>query len=125
VYDDGQFPLRNLTFWGLPSGQVNVRIYSWQQLRQFPDLTTDITFPPGYSEALRYNLAVRLIAEMPGEYSQVTVSVTQQLATDSLARVKSINTPIIQLFCDPALSGRGGYYNYYADQPAGPGYGRT
>ena len=125
VYDDGQFPLRNLTFWGLPSGQVNVRIYSWQQLRQFPDLTTDITFPPGYSEALRYNLAVRLIAEMPGEYSQVTVSVTQQLATDSLARVKSINTPIIQLFCDPALAGRGGYYNYYSDQPAGPGYGRT
>ena len=125
VYDDGNFPLRNLTFWGLPTTQVNTRIYSWQQLRQFPDLTTDITFPPGYSEALRYNLAVRLIAEMPGEYSQVTVTVTQQQATESLARVKSINIPIIQLFCDPALQGRGGYYNYYADQPAGPGYGRT
>ena len=125
VYDDGQFPLRNLTYWGLPSGQVNTRIYSWQQLRQFPDLFTDIQFPPGYFEAIRFNLAVRLIAEMPGEYSQVTVSVTQQQATESLARVKSLNIPIIEAFCDAALSGSGGYYNYYADGPAGYGYGRN
>jgi len=125
VYDDGNFPLRNLTYWGLPTGQVNTRIYSWQQLRQFPDLFTDVTFPPGYIEALRYNLAVRLIAEYPGEYSQITVSATQTLAVESLARVKSLNVPLIEAFCDSALQGRGGYYNFYSDQPAGYGYGRN
>ena len=124
VYDDGNFPLRNLTYWGLPTGQVNTRIYSWSQLTSFPDLFKDLQFPPGYAEAFRYNLAVRLIAEMPGEYAQITVSATQTLAVESLARVKSINNPIIEAFCDDALINRGGgYYNFYADAPAG--YGRN
>jgi hypothetical protein len=125
VYDDGQYPLRNLTYWGLPTGQVNTRIYSWQELRNFPDLFTDVTFPPGYNEALRYNLAVRLIAEYPGEYSQISVSATQTLAVESIARVKSLNVPLIEAFCDQALQGRGGYYNFYSDMPAGYGYGRN
>lgn len=119
VYDDGNYPLRNLSFWGIPSQQVNTRIYSWQQLTQFPDLTTDINFPPGYAEALRYNLAFRLIAEMPGDYNPVMTQTTLQLATDSLARVRIINAPIIEAFCDPALLGRGGYYDWRSDSIVG------
>jgi hypothetical protein len=125
VYDDQAFPSRNLSFWPVPTQVNNIRVYSWQQLASFPDLFTDLTFPPGYAEALRYNLARRLIAEMPGEYSQVTVSVTDNLATESLARVKSINLPIIEAFCDAALVNKGqGYYNFYDDLPAGYGNGR-
>jgi hypothetical protein len=119
VYDDGAFPQRNLNFYPIPTIPVNTRIYSWQALNQFPDLFTDLTFPPGYSEALRYNLAVRLIAEYPGEYSQITVSATQTLAVDSLARVRSMNMPLIQSFCDPALSGQGGHYDYRSDSIVG------
>ena len=119
VYDDGNFPLRNLSYFTFPTGPVNTRIYSWQALNQFPDLVTDLTFPPGYSEALRYNLAVRLIAEMPGEYSQVTVGISQTLATDSLARVRTMNLPLIQSFCDPALSSGGGHYDWRSDSIVG------
>jgi len=119
VYDDGAFPLRNLNYWTIPTIPVNTRIYSWQALNQFPDLVTDLTFPPGYLEALRYNLAIRLIAEMPGEYSQVTVGVSQTLATESLARVRSMNLPLIQSFCDPALSSEGGHYDYRSDSIVG------
>ena len=121
VYDDGDFPLRRLSYWPIPSVQVKTRIYSWQQLSQFPDLFTDLTFPPGYKEALRYNLASRLIAEMPGEYAQITVAQTALLAVESLARIKSMNMPIIQAFCDPDINGRAGYYNFYSDRPAGRG----
>jgi hypothetical protein len=119
VYDDGAFPLRNLNFWPIPTTAVNTRIYSWQALNQFPDLVTDLTFPPGYAEALRYNLAVRLIAEMPGEYAQITVQVTSGLASDSLARVKVMNMPMIQSFCDPALSGDGAHYDWRSDSIVG------
>jgi hypothetical protein len=121
VYDDGSYPLRFLSYWPIPTVAVNTRIYSWEPLKSFPDLsTTDITFPPGYQEALRYNLAMRLIAEMPGKYNQVMTTVTGQLAIDSLARVKSINIPLIELFCDDALvNTSSGRYNIFSDLPVG------
>lgn len=121
VYDDGGYPFRRLSFWCVPNAHVATRIYSWEMLNQFPDLTTDLTFPPGYSEALRYNLAKRLISEMPADYNPVMVSTTLDTAVESLARVRSMNIPLIQIFCDPALSGDGGFYNFYTDGSAGGG----
>lgn len=119
VYDDGAFPLRNLSFWPIPTVAVETRLYSWTALNQFTTLTTNLTFPPGYLEALRYNLALRLIAEMPGEFNPVMVQTTLKLATESLARVKTINQPDIEANLDPALSGKYPRYNYYDDLPVG------
>ena len=119
VYDDQEFPYRNLSFWPIPAVAVNTRIYFWTPLSQFASLTTKVSFPPGYLEALRYNLAVRLMAEMPGDYNQVTAGITQGLAQSSLARVRIMNEPIIELFCDDALVNRGGYYDYRSDRAVG------
>lgn len=119
VYDDGAFPLRNISYWPIPSIAANTRIYGWTALNQFPDLVTDLTFPPGYAEALRYNLAMRLIAEMPGNYNPLMAQVAGGLAVDSLARVKSMNMPLVKAFCDDALLNRGGRYNYISDMPVG------
>jgi hypothetical protein len=119
VYDDGAYPLRNLSYWPIPTVAVNTRIYGWTALGQFPDLNTQLFFPPGYPEALRYNLAVRLMAEMPGDFHQITAGIVQSLAVETLARVKSINMPIIQSSIDPALTGQGARYNYFSDQPVG------
>jgi hypothetical protein len=121
VYEDGGFPLRTLSFWPIPSATSKTRIYSWSPLTTFPDLVTDITFPPGYLEALRYNLALRLIAEMPGKYNPIMVSTTLQLANESLARIKSMNLPMIEAHIDQTLTGQGDHYNYYSDSPAGRG----
>jgi len=120
VYDDGAYPLRNLSFWVIPNIVNNVRIYSWNALNNFPDLVTDITFPPAYKEAIRYNLAARLIAEMPGEYAQITVQAVIGLATESLARVRIMNLPTIQAFVPP-LPGdsKGGHYDYRSDSIVG------
>lgn len=119
LYDDGSFPLRNLSFWPIPTVVVNTRLYSWLQLTTFTDLTTDILFPPGYAEALRYNLAMRLIAEMPGNFNPIMISTTLQLANESLARIKAMNLPVVEASCDDALVGRGGRYNYFSDMPVG------
>jgi hypothetical protein len=65
---------------------------------------------------------MRLIAEMPGEFNQVMVGVTTQLANESLARVRSINIPLIEADIDNALVNRGGRYNYISDMPVGGRY---
>ena len=119
VYDDGAYPLRNLSFWPIPTVANKTRIYSWTALTQFPDLVTDILFPPGYPEALRYNLAMRLIAEMPGNFNPLMAQMAGGFAVESLARIKSINMPIIQAHLDASLKGRGGRYNYISDMPVG------
>ena len=107
VYDDGAFPLRNLSFWSIPSVACNIRIYSWSALTQF-DLFTDITFPPGYMKAIRYNLAVDLCPEFG---RSVSPEVAMQ-AVSSKAIIKSINIPLLDLRCDAAVAGDGGGFNW-------------
>ena len=119
LYDDGAFPFRNLSYWPIPTVVVKTRLYGWTALNTFANLTTDHKFPPGYLEALRYNLALRLIAEMPGEYNPIMAQTTGMLAVESLARIKSMNLPVIQATIDPALCGIGGHYNFYSDEPVG------
>jgi len=87
-YDDGNFPLRNVSFWPFPSSNINsVRIYSWQPLSSPAALNTVITFPPGYAEAFRFNFALRLAPEFSAPVSPIV----QQTAVESLARIKTMN----------------------------------
>lgn len=112
-YDDGGFPLRTLNFWPIPINQPNaVRIYSWQALGA-QTLLAQVSFPPGYAEAFRYNLAARLAAEFgvdPSKYAAATVAT---LAIQGLARIKTMNAPEVSLRSDliPFPAG----YNYRAD----------
>lgn len=118
VYDDQAYPLRNLNFWTIPSVPVKTRLYGWTALTAFPDLVTDIEFPPGYAQALRYNLAMLLGPEWFKDFNP-NPSVAQ-IAVESKARIKSINIVPYYSVCDPALvDPEGGYYNYLSDTPAG------
>lgn len=105
VYDDGAYPIRHLSYWGIPTVPANTKVYSWQSLNQFTALSTDLIFPPGYFEALRYNLAIRMSAEF-GETLDPALVV---LAGEAKARVKSLNIPITDLRCDSSLTGAGAY----------------
>lgn len=113
VWDDGGFPLRTLSFWPIPSVSVNFVLYAWTALSQFADLsTTDYTFPPGYLKALRYNLALDLAPEFG---RPVPPEVAAQ-AVISKAIIKTMNVQESILQIDPALGGRGGFYNWRTDQ---------
>lgn len=108
-YDDGGFPLRTLNMWPIPIDQPNVvRIYSWQALAA-QTLTSQVTFPPGYAQALRYNLAVLLGEEYNHSASQIVVGI----AIQSKARIKSMNAPDLLLQSDLIPQPAG--YNYKAD----------
>jgi hypothetical protein len=112
-YDDGAFPLRNLNFWVIPGLACNVVIYSWQPLGTWPDLAvTDVTFPPAYAQALRYNLAMMIAAEFKAPQDPAVMLI----ATNSLAALKDLNLPSPALRCDPGLSGTGAsVYDWRSD----------
>ena len=108
-YDDQAFPNRNLNFWPIPFDQPNsVRIYHWAELPA-QMLAAAVSFPPGYRQAFRYNLAALLAAE----FAQPVPAVVAEIAVDSLARVKAMNMPELVLQSDliPDPSG----WNYKAD----------
>lgn len=101
-------PQMTLYFWVIPGLACNCVIYSWQPLAAWNDLsTTDITFPPAYAQALRYNLAV-LIAP---EFGRQIPPEIMAIAMDSLSALKDANLPSPILRCDPGLSGTG--YSVY------------
>lgn len=107
-YADYAFPQMNLNFWVIPGLACNCVIYSWQPLSTWPDLNvTDVTFPPQYLEAFRYNLAVKLAPE----FDEPIKPDVMQIARESLAILKEINLPAPVLRCDPGLSGTG--YSVY------------
>lgn len=57
------FPLGVLTLWPVPAIAGTIVIQSPQQLTQFTTLTTQITFPPGYREAIYLGLCEALSNE--------------------------------------------------------------
>ena len=112
VYDDGAYPLRNLNFWPIPSIIDNVRIYGWTALNSFPDLSTDVTFPPGYFKALRYSLAV----DLAPEFGRAVPPEVAQQALFSINKLKALNAPIIESTMPSELIGpRGQIYNWISD----------
>lgn len=119
VYPDYAFPLINLNLWGVPTVAQQVALYTWQQISQFTSLTADLELPPGYAEAIRWNLALRLGPEWLGSQF-TTAGLIAPMAASSKAIVKSINIVPLYLTCDPALvNPKGGQYNWISDAPAG------
>ena len=103
VWDDGAFPFRNINCWPIPSIPIQLVFYLWAQFSQLNDLQLDLEFPPGYNEAIKYNLAARLAPELNTELRQDVMA----LAITSKAQLKSINAPVLEMRCDPAIAPRG------------------
>lgn len=114
VWDDDDFPNRNLSLWPIPNvGGLDIALYTWTLLTQLT-LAGTFSFPPAYYEALVYNLAIRIAAEWPGT---VTPAV-ETLAALAIQKVKVMNMPILDLRCDPALnSPKKRAYNWLSDTP--------
>ncbi len=84
-----EYTLPNLTFHvtPIPSTVVNIRLGVWELLQQFATLFDELALPPGYEEALEYNLAI----ELAPDYDQPVTPELAQLAADSLNTIKTVN----------------------------------
>lgn len=99
LYNDGAFPLSTLNFWGIPSGTMDLELFTWQQLTLVTALDSVLAFPPGYQRALKFNLAV----ELAPEYGPEAIALAPvKLAQDSLAAIKSLNSSPPLMECDAA-----------------------
>lgn len=58
----------------IPSAANRIALYLWSQLTQISTVNTTLVLPPGYADALRYNLAVRLASEWRRPLGKDTVA---------------------------------------------------
>ena len=97
MYADKAAPLTNVYFYPIPQIAIQVTLYTWQPLAQFPSINAQVTLPDGYARALRYNLAVELAAE----YGRPVSQEIQATAMSSIADIKRLNAVDYQMSCDP------------------------
>lgn len=101
VHPLGNYPLNTLQFWPIPTAACSVVLYVPQQLGSFASINDQVSFPPGYEEAIVYSLAPR-IAPMFGTQVSPDVQRTAMIAIDA---IRSQNLVVSTLSVDPALCG--------------------
>lgn len=85
VYIERGFPLLTLNFWPIPSVANSAVIYSRKSLTAFALSSTTVSLPPGYSESLKFNLAVRLAPEFGTAASAEVIAFAME-SKDNLKR---------------------------------------
>jgi len=105
-YPETGFPDISLSFWPVPTQANPVVLYLWGALAQFPDLTSQFSFPPGYARALRFNLAVDLAAEFPADMSKFPL--VKERAAVYRSEIETLNVRAKEAVCDAALVGGNG-----------------
>jgi hypothetical protein len=98
-----------LNLWPGPGASYLLELFTWQQLQQFADLTTNYTFPPGYSNCIRKNLAVAVapMMKLNSKDANPLLQIVVAQAAESKAVLMSYNAPMPVLAVDPAFCGGG------------------
>lgn len=113
LYCDYDFPNANLFFWPFPIGN-QLELFTWTALSGASDLTVPIVTPPGYFNALTYNLAIDMIpmVEISTKTKQRTLGTVIALAGKYLTAIESLNAPSYEMTVDAGLPGsRHGRFN--------------
>lgn len=103
LYDDGGFPQRTLKLYPVPSTAHKLVLFTQRALSQIASLDASVSLPPGYEEALVYNLALRLAPE----YGRQAPAEVAMVAQESKANIKRANHRPRYLTVDSALMGGG------------------
>lgn len=89
-YVDWNLPLVRFTLYPTPgNSSVSFRYTDWQPMQQFVAPPDVFSFPPGYLDAVTFNLAIRLAVE----FGLPVTAELNSLAMSTKARVKKINLP--------------------------------
>lgn len=114
MYDDQSFPLKNLTFWPVPSGAIySAVLWCWLPLSSSLTQTSVINLPPGYQRMLTSNLTIEIAPAFGVEPSQSLMEV----AASSKAALERINYVVRELAIPSALPRQqevGTAYAWYA-----------
>lgn len=87
LYYDADYPLGNIVLWPKPISGYTLHLYSLKPLSNIADLDTAISLPPGFSRAIRYNLA----CEVSPEYGIEPPLKVQRIADESKEIIDAAN----------------------------------
>jgi hypothetical protein len=109
-YDDGDYPLRHVTFFPVPSGPAEVALWLREPLLDLSNIDSAIAYPPGYERALRFNLAVELAAEFGKTASEYVIA----KANNSVMELQRLNAVPRYMNGDGGMirGSRGKYFNW-------------
>lgn len=109
LYDNGNYPLRTIYLWPIPTGEQQITLWLWQPLLNFANLDEEVTFPPGYERAIRFALAVEVAPEFGKSLSEDVIA----KAIKAKAELKSLNAVTqYQNFDQSLLGKRGSAFNW-------------
>lgn len=109
IYFDDAYPVLTATLFPVPTEANELFLYPWEALQRFPSLDTVLTFPPGYTAALRYNLAEWLAPEHEVDVLPPRLA---QLAAQTKRVIKTNNSPREVMSLDSRLPGGLRTYGY-------------
>lgn len=110
---DSDYPLGRIYVYPVPLATIyEIFISIKQPIDKFTSLTQDIDLPPEYMAALKFNLALRLLASYPGVPQNPALV---GLAEDALNVIRQSNTQVAQLQMPPNLISKA-RYNIYSDE---------
>lgn len=113
VWVDGSYPLKNLTFWPVPSdGSYRFKLWVWVAVSEFTTIDDVISLPPGYYRALQTNLSM----EISPAFTKPVTPDLGRMAVESKAWLKRTNTQIKEMFMPDTLQSpvRGLPYSTFA-----------
>lgn len=105
-----EYPNISMTIYPKPTRVLEWHFISVQELDQPASLTTDLTFPPGYLRAFRYNLALELAPEFNVEPS----AQVKRIAMTSKRDLKRQNNPDDVMSMPYAIVATRQRFNVYA-----------
>jgi hypothetical protein len=109
LYYDDQYPNGIINLYPVPSIAYKLFIDVLSQLNEFSSLTTPLSLPPGYQDAITHNLALRLTPY----FGLTPTDLVKELAADSRGTLKRKNLPEVIADFDPELTrGASGGYNF-------------
>ncbi|HUW99863.1 MAG TPA: hypothetical protein VMY35_02710 [Phycisphaerae bacterium] len=110
IFVNDTFPDMTMTVYPVPNKTLEFHLVSVTTLTQPALLNTELSFPPGYLRAFRFNLATELAAEFGVEPSpQVS-----RIAMTSKRNLKRINNPNDVMSMPAPLVTRNWRFNIYA-----------
>lgn len=101
LYPEYGTTLVTLYAYPIPSASITFKLRSWKRLQSFSALTDALDLPPGYEEAIVFNLAERFGLEFGKELSRTA----QRIASVSKANIRKINADV------PTMTSEAAYMN--------------
>lgn len=109
IYDNGDFPLRKVYVWPVPTEVHPIILWLWAPLSNKSNLDMPLNLPQGYERALKFNLAVELSAE----FGKTLPEQIYTIANEAKAVIKRLNSGPQVIMGDIALVQSGtGIYNW-------------